>query len=84
MLIYDAMDEGVEELEKSPDTVLVGELDSMGLIDLILAVEGKVDEEFDVTLSLLEDEKGMAVDSPFKDVSSLARHIASLLDKGLG
>ena len=59
-----------ERLEKLPNTILVGDngkLDSLGLINFIVEVEGRVQKRFGMTLDLIE-----ALDSPDKPMSSIS------------
>lgn len=89
-LIFNVIDEVNEELpessrlEKSPDTVLFGEsgkLDSLGLVNLIVAVEESLEGEFGEPISL-SDEKAMSQKrSPFKTVKSLADYITLMLEE---
>lgn len=89
-LIYQAIDEfnlqhpPEERLQKSAESVLFGpsgRLDSLGLVDLILAVEQKIAEELDVAVTLA-DEKAMSQKrSPFRTVGSLVDYICHLLDE---
>ena len=71
-------------LEISPNTVLLGhgsKLDSLGLINLIVAVEQNVQDKFDITITLA-DERAMSQEvSPFKTVSSLADYIEMILEE---
>ena len=73
-----------DKLEKSIDTILFGEggnLDSLGLINLVVAVEQNIEDEFDVTITLA-DERAMSQErSPFMNVGSLAEYIEILLDE---
>ena len=75
-----------DELENSVDTILFGEggkLDSLGLINLVVAVEQNIEDEFDVTITLA-DERAMSQEkSPFRTVVSLANYIEILLDEKL-
>ena len=88
--IYNAVAEINEQLPKgkslamSPETVLFGrsgQLDSLGLVSLIVAVEQNIQAEFgsDVTLA---DERAMSQrNSPFQTIASLAAYISHLLDE---
>jgi acyl carrier protein len=71
-----------QQLEKSVDTVVFGadgKLDSLGLVTLIVAVEQKITETFNVTLTLA-DEKAMSQrNSPFRSIGTLAGYIEQLL-----
>ena len=78
--------ENEHQLEKSTNTVLFGEdgkLDSLGLINLVVAVEQNIEDEFDVTITLA-DERAMSQEtSPFRTVGSLADYIEMLLEEKL-
>ena len=78
--------ENEHQLEKSTNTVLFGEggkLDSLGLINLVVAVEQNIEDEFDVTITLA-DERAMSQEkSPFRTVGSLADYIELLLEEKL-
>ncbi len=70
------------QLERSVDTVVFGgdgKLDSLGLVTFIVAVEQKIAETFNVTVTLA-DEKAMSQrNSPFRNVGALAGYIKKLL-----
>lgn len=87
-VIFDAIDEINEQypeeqkLAKTLDTILFGEsgkLDSLGLVNLIVATEQKLEETFEVSLTLA-DEKAMSLEnSPFRNIKTLAEYISKLL-----
>ena len=91
-LIYVTLDEYNEQLsdelqlEKSSDTKLFGrgsKLDSLGLVNLIVAVEQNIEDEFDVIITLA-DERAMSQEhSPFRTVGSLVDYIEVLLGEKL-
>jgi D-alanine--poly(phosphoribitol) ligase subunit 2 len=64
------------------DTTLYGKtgvLDSLGLVNLIVATEQRIEEDFGVPISLA-DERAMSQEkSPFRTVDSLVAYIALLL-----
>ena len=75
-----------EHVEKSDDTTLFGsdsKLDSIGLINLIVAVEQNIEDEFDITITLADERALSQEDSPFRDVMSLANYIEMLLEEKL-
>ena len=90
-VIYDAIDEINEPLpksqqcEKTLETSLFGpdgHLDSLGVTILIVALEQRIEQEFDMYISLT-DENTMSFEySPFLSVVSLAQHISGLLETG--
>ncbi len=60
-----------KRLEKSPGTLLAGEngsLDSLGMINFIVEVEGRVQKDFNLALNLVE-----ALDSPEQPMNSIGR-----------
>ena len=89
-LIFDTIDKFNNEysdeiqLEKSSNTALLGQgskLDSLGLINLIVAVEQNVEDKFDITITLA-DERAMSQEiSPFRTVGSLADYIEMILEE---
>lgn len=73
--------EDSEQIPVKPDTALYGSqgnLDSMGLVALLIDIEEMLqDEGFNVSLS---DERAMSLaNSPFKNVTTLVAHISSLV-----
>jgi D-alanine--poly(phosphoribitol) ligase subunit 2 len=88
--IYDAVDEINEQLPrgkilaKSPETVLFGQsgqLDSLGLVSLIVAVEQHVQAEFGSDVTLADERALSQKNSPFRTIATLAAYIPSLLDE---
>ena len=74
-IIYDSVDEvnetlaEEERLNKLPDTLLAGEkgnLDSLGLINFIIEVEGRIQKNLGLNLNLVE-----ALESPEKPMASI-------------
>jgi len=76
-----AMTDGPAPTELTEGTFLIGQdavLDSLGLVNLILEVEQRLDTEHDLTL-VLADERAMSQKhSPFRSVGSLADYICRL------
>jgi acyl carrier protein len=73
-----------QRLDKKPSTVLFGReqgLDSLGLVNLIVALEKHVEASVGRTVSLSSPEVILAADSPFASVASLEAYLASLLQK---
>jgi len=87
--IYSVLDEFNQELplglklSKSSDAVLYGvngQLDSINLVHLIVAVEEKIESEFGVAVTLA-DERAMSLrNSPFATVAALSAYVSVLLD----
>ena len=71
------------QLGESTDTVLFGEggeLDSLGLINLIVAVEQNIQDEFESTITLADERAMSQKQNPFRTLGSLEGYIAVLLD----
>ena len=86
--IYDAVDEVNEQLpegqtlEKSPDTVLLGEsgkLESIDLVNILVATEENVEEAFGVPVSITDERAVSEKNSPFKTIDTLCSFISNLL-----
>lgn len=87
--VYAVMTELNEELEDGgklklkESTLLFGRnsnLDSLGLVKLIVGVEQRVLDEFNIEISLTDDKAMSQARSPFKTVRSLVDYICSLLE----
>jgi acyl carrier protein len=73
-----------QRLEKSIRSGLLdgaGNLDSLGMVNLIVAAEQNIEEEFGTPISLLNEEAFSENDGPFRNVDTLVRHIARLLEE---
>jgi acyl carrier protein len=71
-------------LLKSDATVLIGPsggLDSLGLVNLIVLLEQRVESEFNVSVGLIEDDVMSAAPIHFADVASLTRHLTDVLSR---
>ena len=71
-----------QQLEKTNDTILFGDsgkLDSIGLINLIVAIEERIQDEFDVLITLADERAMSQKSSPFKTIGSLVDYIVILL-----
>lgn len=87
--VYAAIDEENRQrdgasppMEKSPDTPIYGTdsaLDSLGLINFVLAVEEQVERAFDLSVVLGDDRALSQEPSPFQSVGTLAAYIEVLL-----
>jgi acyl carrier protein len=64
----------------SEDTVLVGAdpvLDSLGVVQLIVEVEQRVEQAHDIALTLANDKAMSARNSPFRTIGVLADHVVA-------
>jgi acyl carrier protein len=70
--------------ELGEDTRLIGReglLDSMGLVTLIVDVEQRLEEEYDVALVLADDRAMSQKNSPFRSAGALTNYICQLLEE---
>ncbi len=73
-----------QRLAKSSEIALMGNesaLDSLGLVNLIVATERRVEKAFGVSIVLVSQESMSLKESPFKKISTLVDYTKSLLDK---
>jgi len=86
-LVYDAIDAvnpqlpRSRRLAKSPDTIIVGpsgSLDSLGIVNLVIALEERASETIGAAVRLFDDTAFIDAAGPFRSVDSLARHLATL------
>jgi hypothetical protein len=86
-LVYAAIDEynasASVPLEKAPDTSLYGgdALDSLGLVQLIIALEQNVLDHTGRALALAADKAFSPARSPFRDVGSLVAYLRQRLQQ---
>ena len=87
-VVFSAIDDINETLpesrrfSKKPEAVLFdpgGTMDSLGLTIFIVAIEQKIEQEFDLSMSSAGDYKMFDEDSPFRTVQSLVSYIDLLL-----
>jgi acyl carrier protein len=86
--IYDAIDEINElleeeqKLEKSVDTALFdksGKLDSLGLVNFVVAAEENIHKELGIFLNLSDAIVAQQENSPFRTVGTLVNFISNSL-----
>lgn len=68
------------------ETRLIGKdaaLDSLGLVTLIVDLEARIEERYDVALTLADERAMSQQRSPFRSVGALADHICALLAEEL-
>jgi acyl carrier protein len=73
-----------QRLEKSVDTLLFGKhgrLDSLGLVNLIVAIEEEIEEQFGILITLADEKAMSQKKSPFRTIESLADYIRILLEE---
>tara|TARA_B100000315_G_C14272292_1_gene449216 strand:+ start:125 stop:433 length:309 start_codon:yes stop_codon:yes gene_type:complete len=75
-----------QQLEKNTNTVIYGskgKLDSLGLINLIVAVEQNIEDVFDITITLADERAMSQENSPFRTIKTLTDYIEILLEEKL-
>ena len=91
-LLYQTIDEFNQQhenvcIEKAPNTALLScasGLDSLMLVNFIVAAEQKIEEEFEVAISAIANERALSQkSSPLRNVSTLAEFISSILAEQL-
>ncbi len=73
-----------QKLKKSMDTTLLGstgQLDSLSIVNLIVATEQKIEEEYSITISLADDESMFQEDGPLGTVGTFYEHVYALIGK---
>lgn len=89
--IYAAVDDlnaqrgGKRKIEKAKDAPLydkTGQLDSLELVNLVVAVEQKIEKELGILLTLASDRAFSEQKSPFKTVGTLANFVETLIKEG--
>ncbi len=71
-----------ERLAKSPDVALIGKdarVDSLGLVNLIVLVEEKIQQRFGVGITLVDERAMSQSKSPFRTLGSLAEFVQEQL-----
>ena len=72
-----------QQLKKSLETVIYGKeskLDSLGLINLIVAIEQNIEDELDISLTIADERAMSYKHSPFRTICTLANYIDMLLN----
>jgi acyl carrier protein len=57
------------------------EIDSLGLVSLIVSIEDAVNKEFDSSITLADEKAMSQAVSPFKTLDTLSNYVITLLDK---
>jgi len=71
-----------EQLAKSSDVALIGQdarLDSLGLVNLIVLVEEKIQQQFGVGITLVDERAMSQSKSPFRTLGTLAEFVQEQL-----
>lgn len=88
--IYQAIDDvnaqlpAARRLKKEPGTVLFGReegLDSLGLVNLVVALERHIESGFGRAVSLSDPEVLFEPESPFSSIRALGQYVAGRLQR---
>ncbi|HDY8037197.1 TPA: hypothetical protein ACGUOR_003255 [Vibrio vulnificus] len=71
----------VEAHEKTKLFGANGVLDSVGIVFLITELEEKISDDFDVDVTLADEKAMSQMTSPFRNVETLAKYIAQLVEE---
>jgi acyl carrier protein len=87
-LLYECIDEFNElndeemHLSKEPTEILFGKegkLDSLDLVNLVVMIEEKLEDDLDISVSIASDKAMSQKRSPFRDIQSLADFLVMLI-----
>ena len=71
-----------QQLAQTTETVLFGksgQLDSLGLVNLLVTIEQNIEDEFDVCITIADERAMSQKRSPFRTIGTLADYIDVLL-----
>jgi len=74
------------KIRNSTNTILMGSksnLDSLGLVNLLVIIEQNIEDEFDVSIAIADERAMSQKHSPFRTIGSLADYIDMLLKEEL-
>lgn len=89
-ILFDVLEEVNQQLpsdrrlEKTGDAVLYGKgatLDSLGLVNLIVAAEQRIEDAFQCRVSLADERAMSQGKSPFRTVETLASYACALVEE---
>lgn len=72
------------DIKKTQTTPLFGtdsSLDSLGLVNLIVAIEDMINSEFGKQISIADEKAMSQTRSPFRNVETLSNYILTLLEE---
>ena len=76
----------LKKLAKEPDTLLMdegSELDSLGLVNLIVSIEEKLEEQLNLDITFADERALTQEISPFKSIANLRDYINNLASEEL-
>lgn len=90
--IIEIIFKSVEEVNQQHDTEILKDLnaklfgkesnlDSLGLVNLIVLLEENINNEFDVSISIADEKAMSQKNSPFQSLDTLAQYIMELVNE---
>lgn len=88
-LIFESLEDLIKEtgiklkISTPEDTPIFGaksKLDSLGLVTFLVSLEQKIEDYFDVEITIADEKAMSQKKSPFKDVYTLSEYIKTLLN----
>ena len=70
------------DLKYNEETGIFGDegiLDSMGLVNLVVALEERINDDYNISITLVDERAMSRSKSPFRTVGDLAKYIQELL-----
>jgi acyl carrier protein len=64
-----------QQIPASLDTELLGHVDSLGLVNLVVAVEEAIEREFGLALTLADEQSAGRPDHPMRSVRTLVEYV---------
>lgn len=82
--LIEILEDNNMKIEITNEVTLIGEnaiLDSFDFVNLTIAIEEKVSDEFDIEITLVNPKAFSRKNSPFKNVKLLTEYVAELLEE---
>ena len=73
-----------QQLKLSTETVLLGKegnVDSILLVNLVVAIEQRIEDEFDIEVNLADERALFEKESPFRTIGTLIDYISQIIKK---
>ena len=71
-----------KQLDKSKDTPLFGEnanIDSLGFVNLLVNIEYNIEDEFNISITIANEQAMSQKNSPFKTIGTLTEYVTELV-----
>jgi acyl carrier protein len=74
----------LQTLKSNHESPLFGQaaaLDSMGLVNLLVCIEERVEDEYDVSITLANEKAMSRKNSPFKSILTLCEYVKEVIEE---